>query len=189
MHRAKDVLSFLGGKATFSLPRGAETSRPGNPSTGQSFTGGNSPHQGPVYREMPWVPLVALEKPTPRALGHPLTWGEGDLARAAGAADRRGSLTLQGAQRARGPGAAPPFRSPRQAWVGSAGPGWFRLRPIGLRLAGRARGRVRRPGGSGEELGLPPRPDAHALFQTVHPGYTVCTPNTKPRTLYPIAEV
>lgn len=76
--------------------------------------------------------------------------------RALGAADRLPwrALRARGVRRRSTPGISRRVDS---------GP-WELLGADQLLPEGRARGKVRRPGGSGEEPGLPPRPDAHSLL-------------------------
>lgn len=70
--------------------------------------------------------------------------------------DRQGSLPWRALGERRGPALLLPLAGRPGASVCSAGRWWLGLRPIGLRPAGRAPGRVRRPGGSGEEPGSRP---------------------------------
>lgn len=160
-------VSFLG--EGNSVPGGAQTSRPGNPSPEKRFTG-----------RICSLPRIRLQENVLGTLGgaggsSKGTWtpthlggGRVDLP-----ADRRGSPTLEGAQRAQGPGAALPLCL--DLGPGRPGRAWW------LRPSGRAQGRVRRPSGSGEEPGPPQRPDAHArpraaFSASQHPSSQHCTP-------------
>lgn len=149
---------FSRGKVTDSFPsqRGRNFS-PGEPSTEKSSTGRTPFSPRTCSQGNALGALSCAQGPTPRAPAHPLPWA---VAWRAPQGPQTSGLTYLGGRAARGGPAL------LLSGLPASGPGRLRSRPTGLRLEGRARSGVRRPGGSGEEPGLAPRPDARALLCT-----------------------